>query len=989
MGIRFESPWILLLLLPLLFFLIQSVRSPARRGKTRKAISLTLRAVLLLALIASAAGIEALLPVKERAVFYVADRSESMPAAKAYEEWLRQSAAAKGARDQVGVIATGLDSAVERSLSKEPLTAWEFAAQVNRLFSNPGAGLQLAGGLLPAEADSRVVLVTDGQENAGDLARQAKLLKDRGIILDILPLATAARPDVAVESVKVPGSLYQAEKYTLEITLNSTLAADGELRVYEDNNEISRSSVRVEKGVNRYAVQALASSTGLHRYRAEIYFANDEVNANNAGYAFSRVSGSPQVLIVEGVPGSSANLVSVLESGLIGHTVIPPERLSRELADYAAYDSLILNNVPATKLSGKTMQLIEQAVRDYGMGLVMTGGDESFGMGGYFKTPIEQALPVKMELTGKREIPPLAIMLVIDRSGSMSGDKMELAKEAAMRTVELLREQDTVGVLAFDSSPWWVVEPTRLTEKDDVLNRIGSIQSQGGTDIYPAAAAAYQKLVDVNAERKHIILLTDGQSAGSGSYEALTADMVAKNITMSTVAVGNDSDQRLLKSLAELAKGRYYFTDDQSTIPAIFSRETVLLSRTYIVDKPFVPAIGQAAEWSKLFQGGVPQVNAYIATTPKDLAEVSLLTPEPDPLLARWQYGSGRAVAWTSDVTGKWAPDWTGWEKFSDTFSQIIKWTFPQFQASPVEITAETTGANTELLLDSQMLDSASGAAVTVTGDDLAERKVNAIPTAPGEFRTELGELKPGTYLTRVEMQDTTGSTLGGTSTGFVVPYSPEYRITETDPTDKLKALAEQTGGRLLSLDHPEEVFRGPIRLGERRIDLRLALLILALLLWPLDIASRRLALPWQRFASALSRLRHPLRGRLAPAAASAADVPAAMTRLRSRQERARAFYGADGGSGGKPRPSGDSAPDSQPAARPPSRGEQSAASATPAAKKTAPRTVAAESPLERAAASAAPKPPEPPQNGGSAASPGSSGDAMSRLLAAKNRKKS
>ncbi|WJH34619.1 VWA domain-containing protein [Paenibacillus sp. CC-CFT747] len=585
-GIQFNEPWYLLLLLPLAAFAVWAWRTYPARGGWRRRMAVPLRSLILLLLILALAGLQTVATMEQKAVYFVLDRSDSMPAGQTAGQWIQASVSAKGEKDLAGVISTGLESLVERQLSGEGTGRIAYDGKVNTQFTHLAGGLQLAGSLFPESVTPRIVLISDGEENAGDLLRQARLLQNKGIPVDVLPMAKEAGRDISIESVKVPEKIYQAEKYSLEISLNSTFAGTGELRVYEDNQELTREQVTVEKGENRFAFQSLAREPGFHRYRAEIYFADDEQAANNSGYAFSRVTGPPKVLIVEGKPGSSSNITAALTSGLIGFTIISPEMLPSELADYTGYDSLILNNVPATRISGPKMERIEQAVRDYGIGLLMVGGEDSYGLGGYFKTPIEKALPVKMELEGKREVPSLGLILVIDRSGSMGGGKLELAKEAALRTVEMLRDKDTVGVVAFDTSPWWVVEPTRLTDREKVMEQISSIQPDGGTEIYTAVDAAYQKLLKVDAQRKHIILLTDGQSATSQSYEALTGNMVQNNMTMSTVAVGDGADGQLLEYLSKLAKGRYYFTNDQSTLPAIFSRETVMMSRTYVVDQP-------------------------------------------------------------------------------------------------------------------------------------------------------------------------------------------------------------------------------------------------------------------------------------------------------------------------------------------------------------------------------------------------------------------
>nr|WP_245247311.1 MULTISPECIES: VWA domain-containing protein [unclassified Paenibacillus] len=880
----------MLLLIPLAGFAVWAWRSKLRMEGGRKRLAVGLRTLLLLLLVAALSGMQWFVTLDRQAVFYLVDRSDSMPAgSQSYEQWLQASAEAREDQDQVGVISAGGNAAVERTLSLQDLRQFSFSSEVNRQFTNMAQGMQLAAGLLPEEAASRIVLITDGRENAGDLLRQGELLKDKGIAVDVLPIPAPARKDVAIESLKLPEKLYQAEKYALEVQLSSTFAGTGELRVYEDNRELTRQSVSVERGDNRFALQGLAKEPGFHRYRAEIYFEGDEQAVNNAGYAFSRVSGPPKVLIVEGATGSSGNLESVMASGLIGYETIAPEMLPLEMADYTGYDSIILNNVSATRMSGLQMEMIEKAVKDHGIGMVMAGGEDSYGMGGYFKTPIERALPVSMELEGKREIPSLGLILVIDRSGSMDGGKMELAKEAAMRTVELMREKDSVGVVAFDSTPWWVVEPQKLTDKKKVLNQIQSIQPAGGTEVYTAVQDAYQQLLKVEAQRKHIILLTDGQSSTNQSYEQLAASMVENNMTLSSVAVGEGADVALLETIAKLAKGRFYYTNDQSTIPAIFSREAVMMSRTYIVDQPFVPSLGQPGDWGALFGRGVPQINAYVAATAKQTAEVALVSPEPDPLLARWQYGSGRTVAWTSDVTGKWSRDWVAWDAFPQVFSQIVKWTFPQFQDMPLELTTQLNGSEVKIDMKSHAADFKGELRASVTDETLQTESLQVTPTAPGKYEARMDISKPGVFLMNIDMLDEQdpSRTIGSFTTGFVLPYSPEYRIgtSSGDPTAKLQQLADMTGGRILSMDRPEEVFQREVVQKKQLHDLTRSLLILAVLLWVLDIAVRRLSLPLERLAA----LPNVLRRGSAPPKVPAAE--AAMERLRDRKRKVGAFY--------------------------------------------------------------------------------------------------
>lgn len=970
MGVQFNHPWLLFLLLPLAALMLYAFKSDYRLSGARKIGAATVRSAVLLLLVLAISGLQSYTVLEQKKVVYVVDRSASMPEAGPAEDWVQKSAASKKEADAVGVVSSTLQGSYEQKLLKLLPDPFRFNAAGKPEFTNLESGLMLAGNLLGGSGDSRVVLISDGKENVGSMLAAGRMLKDRGIPVDVLPSPSRQLQDVSVEEVTVPSKLYQAESFSIEVLVRSTYKGRGELRLYEDSREIGRETVDIRAGENRFAVKAFAKQTGLHRYRAEMFMDGDGQSANNAGYAFTRVDGPPKVLIVEGKKGTSGNIAAALQSGLVKYDILPsPALLPTELAKYAAYDSIIFNDVSGDQVGERRMEMIEQAVKSYGIGFMMVGGEDSFGMGGYFKTPIERALPVSMELEGKRQIPSLGLILVIDRSGSMSGDKMEMAKEAAVRTVEMLRSKDTVGVLAFDTNNWWVVPPMTLNDKkQEVIDEIQSIQSDGGTDIYPAAASAVEEMLKIQAQRKHIILMTDGQSAGNGGYGPLLDQMNDAKITMSTVAVGSDADVNLLQTLADGAKGRFYMAFDETTIPAIFSREAAMISKSYIVDKPFVPALQDPGDWRTLFEDGVPQIYGYVATTAKPAAQTVLTSPEPDPLLARWQYGSGRTVAWTSDMMGKWSKDWVSWPAFSNVLTQMVKWTFPQFAASPYDVKTQVEGNKVRFEVSSASGTGPEQLRAVVTGDELEPVATELVQESPGTYSGEMTVEQPGSFL--LSLEDGSGQNVA-MPTGLIVPYSPEYRIETGDAERELQRLADMTGGRVLSWDRPEELFAAPPRPSRQLHDLRYALLAAALMLWVADVAVRRLALPWGRIGA---RLAAALRRR--PQPAGGAEAPdAGLGRLAARKQRAAAFYGG----GERPAPPPEPA---QPQARAGQReagAERPASEARPAAQsqsgargREGARPPAA-GPGQPAAAEA-----KPPQDERSAA--------MDRLLAARKR---
>lgn len=899
MGIQANTPWALLLLIPWFLSIWWMYKMTIRLRGKRKILSITTRALITLILILLIAQVQPYLALNQRSVVFVADRSASMRADQPIGEWITAAWHAKKEEDRGGIVSTGLHAAVERTVSSLPLAnekSFAFRANVNSSYTDLSQGLQLAGALLQKEGGGHIVLLSDGDENTGDVRRQARLLKNAGIAVDVVQMESSTVTDAAVEELNVPSSLKQGETFTFEIAISSKTAAPGQLRLFADNNELSVTEIQLETGENRFALQSVALEPGFHRFRAEVYISGDEQQANNTAYAFSRVSGPPSVLIVEGVPNSSTNIEAALEASIIRYQTIMPEQLSVELAEYAAYDSIILNNVSAARIAEKPMEWLAKAVGEYGIGLIMLGGSDSFGLGGYFKTPIERALPVYMDLQGKKQIPSLGLVLVIDRSGSMSDGKIELAKEAAMRTIELLRDIDTVGVVAFDSAPWWVVEPTKLTDRDDVLEKIKGIQADGGTEIYSALSAGFKGLDLIEAERKHMILLTDGQSATNNNYSAITDAMNESNMTLSTVAVGDGADQQLLKRLAEAAKGRYYFTKDQSTLPAIFSRETVMMSRTYVVEQSFTPSIGQAGDWSSLWRDGIPSINAYIATTPKETAEIALWTPDGDPLLARWPYGSGRTVAWTSDLTGKWSSNWVQWSSLPKVFVEWVKWTFPQFENAPYTITTEMNGSEAKLRIQSEASGQAasSGLAASIQNEEGLNELKRLMPIAPGEYEARLTMEEPGVYLAQIGQWMEGSSVQNGTTAGFVIPYSPEFRISNVDGSALLQQVAEMTGGRILKLTDPDEAFQFEPAPSRQIYNWTRGLLIAVLLLWLLDIAIRRVTFPWARLAAlaAAPLRRRKVRNQLDPSNSALTPASQSLSRLKKRTAEANRFYG-------------------------------------------------------------------------------------------------
>jgi Ca-activated chloride channel homolog len=831
-GLEVKFPLLLLLLIPLWYLVFLFVRKNRKREFWLVA---GLRTAIFTLLILALAVPQILLPVKGENVIFLVDRSDSVRNGDNLAlDWIEKSVKSKDKEDAFSIVTMGKNAFLEQALSKQKLSVTEFNTKVDGSETDIESGIQFAASILPKDSAGRIVLLTDGNETIGSSEEGAKLLKNRKIELDSVLMERATQADMSITDLEVPPSMYKGEEAQISLTIDSNSSKKAKVRISVNNQDVLTENVDVKEGKNVYRFSYKVEETGMTVFKGEIATENDTFIENNSMYSVSNVKGTPKVLVVQGK--EAGEIEAILEGTGLLVDVIAPEKLPTVLSGYLQYQSIIFNNVPGTVISENQMNLIERAVKEFGTGFVMAGGDESFGLGGYFKTPIERLLPVDMDIKGKKEMPSLGLMIVLDRSGSMMGGKLELAKEAAARSVELLREEDTLGFIAFDDRPWVIVETGPLKNKKKTVEEILSITPGGGTEIYTSLEMAYQELEDLKLQRKHIILLTDGQSATSASYEDLIAEGKEKNITLSTVAIGSDADRGLLEDLALWGSGRFYDVIDASVIPSILSRETVMATRTYIEDNPFFPVMVANPDWSFLAEGGVPQMNAYIATTPKSRAAVPFMSEKEDPVLAEWQYGMGHTIAFTSDLSGKWSGDWARWERWPAFISHMVTRTLPQYETEPYRVSLDKKEGSTIVSLEA-----ANGGEHTlpletsVVSENGEQISTNTKLVAPGKYELSIPD-SSGMYFLNVKQTDQTGN-IHVYQTGFTVPYSEEYLLKGAN-RELLKELISVTGGKELSAE--KDSFRPIASKNYLKQPISQWLVFLAFLLFFVEITIRR-----------------------------------------------------------------------------------------------------------------------------------------------------
>ncbi len=875
----FTSPLslVLLVLLPLFAWIGWPSRGSSQKRET---VSLILRLTLVLCLILSLAGLEIRRGGNELAIVFLVDVSDSMPpeAIAAEMETLRTALGAMGPDDQAAIVLFGANALVERPM----LTGGELGLVTSAPITTQtdlAEAIRLGLALFPSGAARRMVILSDGAQTTGDALKAAELAAASGVQIISIPFIIQPGAEALVTAVDAPTHLRPGERFDLNVSVEASQPIRATLRVLSGDTILYEQPHDLRRGQQTFSLPLTAGKPGFAGYEVQIAPQQDSFYQNNRLNAFSQVDGPPRLLLVAPTPGESlpggatrpdeySALLAALQAADFTVDLATPARLPADLPSLAQYNSVVLVDVPARELSNRQMETIQTYIHDLGGGLVVVGGPTSYGVGGYFETPLEAALPVEMQIKDEQRRPSLAIVFIIDHSGSMgetSGgvNKLELAKEAAARAVDLLFPTDRIGVIAFDDAAAWVAPITDLSNPAAVKAAIGSLQVGGGTDIMAGLQAMASVLPDDPAKVKHVILLTDGGADPAGIPQLVEKLYAENGITLSTVAVGRDAAP-FLKDLAASGNGRYHFTTDAGSIPSIFTEETALAARAYIEEGTFLPELVNP---SPILAGmeSVPQLFGYVASSPKALAQVILAAGgngvnRNDPILAVWQYGLGRAVAFTSDATGRWGRDWVSWNNYATFWAQAVRYTLNQTTGAALQMSVDSSDEKNRLTLEARGADgeTLNGCQImaNVAAPDGEIQAVTLHQVAPGRYETEFTSREQGVYLFHLTGS---GETCGfSETTGWVLSYSPEYRDITPNP-DLLVRLAAMTGGKVASAD-PAEIFTHDLKASHTSRPIWPWLIALAAMLLPFDVASRRLILTRQDF----SRLREMIQARLA-----------------------------------------------------------------------------------------------------------------------------
>ncbi len=848
---QISNPFFFLLLgiIPILLIINRYTRVEAARW--RKIGTLLLRLGAVLCLILALVGLQQKDQEDILSVVFLLDVSDSVPTVqqKAGIEQINTALDALKPTDLFSVILFAGGAAVSvpnQTKAAQPHLTEDIlsGAEIDRTTTNLAEAIQL-GLSLSSDGQAgkkRLVLLSDGVQNAGEVDALLDLVRASEIEIFTLPLSSEREYEVWVRELRTPSQARSDEAFQVRAIVETTMDTEVHVRLYRNDTPLTDpETIALKKGKHPIDFPQRISEENVYKYRIELSVDNATGDSpeNNTGYGVTRVYGTPHILYIEGDAGRAELLKAVLEVNHLAVEVLSPPEFPTDFVALQNSDAIILSNVSADELSALQMEYIESYVRDLGKGLVIIGGDRAFGRGGYHDTPLEQVLPLEMTPRQKKE--SLALMLVVDASGSMANyigpdQKIQLALEGVRASIRALDDEDRVGVIAFAAKIRMDHPPT--TAHEETLRAVGKLRPGSGTKMYPALEKAYERLQRVDAKQKHILLLSDGKS--EGDFIPLAKRIAADKMTLSTLAIG-DADRGLMKTIAEAGGGGYRDVRNISELPKIMADE-VRQTQQYTVQEPFQPIINDGDYPMLVGIDRVPKLYGYIATSEKELAQTYIHSHEDHPILAGWNYGLGRSIAFTSDVKPGWGADWIEWENFGKFWGQVLNWVLPSMDgAADFDLTATHQKGRGKLIIDMASTIGTHGITfdARIAPPNTEGQAVELRRVTPLQYSGKFLVRERGSYLLTVqknrdrEVESTAYESL-------VLSYPPEFAEFETN-RQLLNELASRTNG--IFEPSPKQIAQHRGTAIEHLKPLSFTLLIVSLILFVLEMILRRFSI--------------------------------------------------------------------------------------------------------------------------------------------------
>ncbi len=886
--ITLQNPWALSILLPLAWLAL-IIYSWRRRFKPFGAFLLRLFIIILLSV---ALAQPTLLPQTlteenaastERLILLV-DQSASLGSAG--QQTLRAEAARLTQKHNNAFILFFADQTL---LVDNPLVELDALAVSNRgevldsTVSNLADALAMGTQLLNNQP-GRLLLLSDGVPTVGNTTAALDQLVKQNIPVDVfiptendLKAWQDSKNEVQVVNLSVPPTLRQGETFEVEVIVHTETPADITLNLKQPTGAgvLAEDVVSLDAGFNRFAFSAVADQLGPQTFRATIAADEDYQAENNTLAASSQVYPTSRVLIVTDEPTEGPGAGALLQEVGFEVEIMRPSNLPSRLSELEAYDGMILLNVSAKAMQLEQMIAVQEFVRSLGRGLLVTGGRSSYDLGHYEDTPLAELLPVSLDPPPRAERPPVALLLMFDHSGSMAdpsydingnetATRLVMAKEAAIRATDFLGPKDLIGMLIFDNNHEWVVPFQEIKEGAELLKiqqSIARIPPGGSTRILKALELGLPELVAQDTAASRLaVLLSDGKSFDGDKtiedYNFIVDQALDSNITLSTIALGAGADLELLEYLAERGRGRYHFAEYPDALPELTVSESDILRTNALQEGDFGVGVpiphpstrGLFSPQTVEEQTPAPNVNGYLAMTPKAEAEVPLQIGPGDPLLSVWGYGLGRVAAWSSDTGKEWTASWRDWPELSRFWGQVVNYTLPASNVSLLKLQTSIEPDGTLVLsVDSvnstgQPVDFAPTQATLIM--PAGQEETFTLPQmAPGRYERRVRLANPGAYLFMVN-QNRSAEAQVTEASAFVIPYPAEYCLPhEHEGAALLAEIAAITAGETFTVGQtpygPEANLEAENEFTEPK-EFWLWFLLAALILWPLEIAWRR-----------------------------------------------------------------------------------------------------------------------------------------------------
>ena len=834
--IEIEHPaWLLcLLVLPVIVYF--AWRTGVTATKTRRWGSVICRAVIVVLLVVAFAGLIVRGPSEQRLVIFATDASRSVggPSRQAAEEFIRK--ALEGQGDHKVAFVSFADQATppdpERMVQTEDLDSEQ---------SNPAEALRLATAWTPTDFVPQIVLLTDGNETRGELAKAALAAN---IPVTVKPLDAFSGPEVCVSELIAPKQGSRFADTPVEVVVLSNQEVSGDLELLRDGQSVDKKEdVTLKTGENRFRFALPLGGGQDVVIQAKLETASDTIAENNQRRTMVFAARSTRILMVDTEPALAEPLKEKLADQGCDVTLVTPVQVVDAGSPFDAFDLAILSDVKPNDFPADTAAALDRYVKELGGGVIMLGGDNTFGEASYRDSPLERMMPVEAYEEVKAKKMVLAMVLVIDTSGSMEEEqRLVLAKQAAKQSIGLLESHDKAGVMAFSDVATWVAELGPCTDKPELMRRIDTLTPLGQTNMYGAVERAFLALEQTDADRRHMILLTDGTPA-PGDYCKIAAEMAEAGITLSTVSISPGAEQDLLKKMARIAgdERRHRHCDDPADVPKILIQETqAATDEAGLHDiRPFV-----LRTLPGLDVESAPALTGHVATGLKPGAE-PLLMAGSDPLLTWWRYGAGVSVAFTSDAKNRWGQRWQNWPGFAAFWKRLVRHAARKPQPSDVSLDIRHTSGRAAVALDvrDDQGNYANGVDVSVSVND---SNMKAAQVAPGRYEAAFAVDELGQYMVEAVIQDASGGEHIEKQALFV-DYPDELLLKPTNHT-LLESVAVATGG-IYDPKEPASVFAPDGRTVERVCRLWYWLVVAAIILFVVDVGLRRLP-PWVAMSS-------------------------------------------------------------------------------------------------------------------------------------------